>query len=100
MFAVSKQKKNPLVLVGMRASRQPGEPLAVRPIRVWVLRRHGMRATHTRSFAFLRLCARAAAGAIATGGVLCAGLVAFRKGNQHMSQQMMRTRVLFQVGVS
>lgn len=46
----------------------------------------------------LRLRGRGRApGAIATGGVLCAGLVAFRNGNQMMSQQMMRTRVLFQV---
>ena len=61
------------------------------------------------------------AGAIATAGVLILGLVAFQKvqtcgliplataepaadtsgvqGNQQVSQQMMRTRVLFQVGV-
>lgn len=36
------------------------------------------------------------AGAIATAGVLAAGLVAFRQGNQALSQRMMRTRVLVQ----
>mmetsp|Transcript_30856 Transcript_30856/g.37399 ORF Transcript_30856/g.37399 Transcript_30856/m.37399 type:complete len:93 (+) Transcript_30856:145-423(+) len=35
-------------------------------------------------------------GAIATAGVLAAGLVAFRNGNTDLSQKMMRTRVLFQ----
>ena len=36
------------------------------------------------------------AGAAATAGVLVAGLFAFKQGNQKLSQQMMRTRVLFQ----
>lgn len=35
-------------------------------------------------------------GAAATAGVLCAGLVAFRKGNQRLSQQMMRARIVAQ----
>lgn len=35
-------------------------------------------------------------GAIATAGVLGIGLVAFKKGNAELSQQMMRTRVLLQ----
>ncbi|KAH9556435.1 hypothetical protein CY35_07G027600 [Sphagnum magellanicum] len=35
-------------------------------------------------------------GAIATAGVLCAGLLAFRKGDFNRSQQMMRARVGFQ----
>lgn len=35
-------------------------------------------------------------GAIATAGVLLGGLVAFKKGNTQVSQQMMRTRVAFQ----
>eukprot|EP00191_Tetraselmis_sp_GSL018_P012640 CAMPEP_0177603334 /NCGR_PEP_ID=MMETSP0419_2-20121207/15453_1 /TAXON_ID=582737 /ORGANISM="Tetraselmis sp., Strain GSL018" /LENGTH=91 /DNA_ID=CAMNT_0019097091 /DNA_START=186 /DNA_END=461 /DNA_ORIENTATION=- len=35
-------------------------------------------------------------GAIGTAGVLFAGLAAFYKGNQAMSQTMMRTRVVFQ----
>ncbi|KAK9803330.1 hypothetical protein WJX73_003908 [Symbiochloris irregularis] len=35
-------------------------------------------------------------GAIATAGVLLGGLVAFKKGNTGLSQQMMRTRVAFQ----
>jgi hypothetical protein len=35
-------------------------------------------------------------GALATAGVLAAGLVAFKKGNQNLSQSLMRTRVLFQ----
>ncbi|KAK9826509.1 hypothetical protein WJX81_008497 [Elliptochloris bilobata] len=35
-------------------------------------------------------------GAVATAGVLCAGLVAFKRGNQQLSQQMMRARVGFQ----
>lgn len=37
-------------------------------------------------------------GALATAGVLAGGLVAFKKGNQGLSQSLMRTRVLFQVG--
>lgn len=35
-------------------------------------------------------------GALATAGVLVAGLVAFKRGNTNLSQQLMRTRVLFQ----
>lgn len=35
-------------------------------------------------------------GAIATAGVLVAGLVAFKQGNTNLSQNLMRTRVLFQ----
>lgn len=35
-------------------------------------------------------------GAITTAGVLFGGLVAFRKGNLAVSQQMMRARVVFQ----
>mmetsp|Transcript_4069 Transcript_4069/g.11502 ORF Transcript_4069/g.11502 Transcript_4069/m.11502 type:complete len:96 (-) Transcript_4069:138-425(-) len=35
-------------------------------------------------------------GALATAGVLMGGLVSFHKGNQKLSQTMMRTRVLFQ----
>lgn len=36
------------------------------------------------------------AGALATAGVLVVGLAAFRQGNKNLSQQMMRTRVMFQ----
>ena len=36
------------------------------------------------------------AGGLLTAGVLVGGLVAFRNGNQNISQNMMRTRVLFQ----
>jgi hypothetical protein len=35
-------------------------------------------------------------GAAATAGVLVAGLLAFKKGNQDLSQSLMRARVLFQ----
>eukprot|EP00884_Botryococcus_braunii_P013890 jgi/Botrbrau1/22501/Bobra.114_2s0027.1 len=35
-------------------------------------------------------------GTLATAGVLVAGLVAFRKGRQDISQNMMRARVVFQ----
>lgn len=35
-------------------------------------------------------------GALATAGVLVGGLVAFKKGNYRVSQQMMRARVVFQ----
>mmetsp|Transcript_2449 Transcript_2449/g.5039 ORF Transcript_2449/g.5039 Transcript_2449/m.5039 type:complete len:89 (+) Transcript_2449:250-516(+) len=35
-------------------------------------------------------------GALATGGVLTMGLVAFRQGNMAMSQKMMRARVILQ----
>jgi len=35
-------------------------------------------------------------GAIATAGMLVGGLVAFKKGNQNVSQSLMRARVVFQ----
>lgn len=37
-------------------------------------------------------------GAMATAGVLVTGLVAFRKGNNALSQSMMRARVIVQGG--